>query len=38
MVSRTENWSSNSLNIITTLWIRVLTLSMFRSSRTWGYS
>lgn len=35
MVSRTANWSTSSLKIITIRWIRVLTLSMLRSSRTW---
>lgn len=35
IVSKTPNWSTSSLKIITILWIRVLTLSMLRSSRTW---
>lgn len=34
IVSKTAKWSTNSLKIITTLWMRVLTLSMLRSSRT----
>lgn len=36
IVSKTANWSTNSLKIITILWMRVLTLSILRSSRTWG--
>lgn len=36
IVSRTANWSTSSRKIITILWVRVLTLSMLRSSRTFG--
>lgn len=35
IVSKTANWSISSFKIITILWMRVLTLSMLRSSRTW---